>query len=49
MVTYSPFYKNPNHWFKVVLKNPDSVENQEEEKKPTVKTWKHITFILKAK
>lgn len=32
MVTYSPFYKNPNHWFKVVLKNPDSVENQEEEK-----------------
>lgn len=24
MVTYSPFYKNPNHWFKVVLKNPDS-------------------------
>ena len=33
MVTYSPFYKNPNHKFKVVLKNPDSVENQEEEKK----------------
>lgn len=48
MVTYSPFYKNPNHWFKVVLKNPDSVENQEEEKHRKSRHG-NITFILKAK